>query len=340
MRLPNGFGSVYKLSGNRRRPWIARKTTGWTAEGKQLYYTVGYHETRTAAINALVEYNKNPIGKRGDITLNELYVEWSASKYPKIKESTSAGYTSAYKHMHELKDVAFEEIRTSHLQAIADSMLEKNMSLSAVQKVKVLAGQLYRYAMADDIVAKNYASFMELPDTGKAKTDYFTDLEIQKLEELAQTDKWAGTILMLIYTGFRIGEFLALTKFSVDLDQGYIRGGSKTEAGMDRIVPIHPKILKYVKYWYDKPGEYLIARNTKQIRAEYYRIFIFYPLLERNEMRRLTPHAARHTFATMLDRSGASPKVMQELLGHADYSTTSIYTHPDLETLSKTLRSI
>ena len=65
MRLPNGFGSVYKLSGNRRKPWVARKTTGWTFdEEKQksypIYAFVGYYESRKEALTALAEYNKDP----------------------------------------------------------------------------------------------------------------------------------------------------------------------------------------------------------------------------------------------------------------------------------------
>ena len=88
MKNPNGYGSTYKLSGNRRKPWIARVTTGWDDEGKQLYYTVGYFESRSKAMAALAEYNKNPIAERGDLTLSQLYEEWSESKYPKISKKS------------------------------------------------------------------------------------------------------------------------------------------------------------------------------------------------------------------------------------------------------------
>ena len=65
MKLPNGFGSVYKLSGNRRNPYVAKKTKGWeidpiTGKSKQLYITVGYYPTRKEALTALAEYNKDP----------------------------------------------------------------------------------------------------------------------------------------------------------------------------------------------------------------------------------------------------------------------------------------
>ena len=61
MRLPNGYGSVYKLSGkNRRKPYIARRTIGWDDNGKQLYATIGYYRTKAEALQALAAFNDNP----------------------------------------------------------------------------------------------------------------------------------------------------------------------------------------------------------------------------------------------------------------------------------------
>lgn len=65
MKLPNGFGSVHKLTGNRRKPWRARKTVGWDFDpvekkAKQKYITIGYYTTQKDAIQALADYNANP----------------------------------------------------------------------------------------------------------------------------------------------------------------------------------------------------------------------------------------------------------------------------------------
>ena len=60
MRLPNGYGSVYKLSGKRRKPFIARKTIGWDDNGKQIYRTIGYYETKKLALQSLADFNNNP----------------------------------------------------------------------------------------------------------------------------------------------------------------------------------------------------------------------------------------------------------------------------------------
>ena len=89
MKLPNGFGSVYKLSGNRRNPYVAKKTKGWeidpiTGKSKQLYITVGYYPTRKEALTALAEYNKDPlILHHATITFEEVYENWSEIHFGK-----------------------------------------------------------------------------------------------------------------------------------------------------------------------------------------------------------------------------------------------------------------
>lgn len=339
MRLPNGYGSVYKLQGNRRRPWIARKTTSWCKDtGKQLYYTIGYFATQPEALEALIEYNKNPIGTKRDITLKDLYEKWNASRYPKLATKTRQMYETAWNHLSKIEGMMFRDIKKSHMQDIIDNMVESKLSYSSCHKVKVLAVQLFTYAIADDIVHKNYASLIELPEDKSGKREPFTDLEIKAIEKLAKTNAWANTILILIYTGMRIGELLNLTRFNIDIEHMLITGGSKTEAGKDRIIPIHPKIQQHVKYWYNKNTDYLITRNDNKIRIDYYRKYLYYPALKEAGTRKLSPHSTRHTFGTLLDKAGANTKAIQDLIGHADYSTTAnIYTHPDIEKLRKAI---
>jgi len=337
MKLPNGFGQVYKLKGNRRRPWIARKTAGWTEDARQICYTVGYYETRQKALTALTEYNKNPIAERGDISLDALYEEWSAGKYEKITRSTKQNYEAAWKHLASLKDMPVKDIKKSHIQKIVDR-IQKTMSYSSAHKIKVLIKMLLDYAMADDIINKNPADLVELSRIEKESKQPFSDLEIKALEKLAPEDEWANTILILIYTGMRISELLGLTKFGVDLDKRVLTGGIKTDAGRDRVIPIHPKILPYIAQWSAKGTDYLITRKGKKVLPNYYRTELYYPVLEKAGIRKLTPHACRHTFGTLIAKSGAKTKSIQEIIGHANYSTTAdIYTHIDIEELRKAI---
>lgn len=343
MRLPNGYGSVYKLSGNRRRPWIARKTTGWDKEtGKQLYYTIGYFETRTKAMEALIEYNKKPIGELRDLTLNQIRENWmDTSQYEKLSDSTKYNYDAAWIYLSELGDMKIRDIKTSHFQKIIDDMHRKGLSYSSCHKVKVLAGILMKYAMVDDIVEKNYAQLVELPSNDSEKRKSFNDFEIKIIEKNADDVEWVDTILIFIYTGMRISELLTLPKANVDIKQMLIVGGIKTDAGKDRPIPIYSKIQKYILKWYNTDGEYLITRNGKPIRPDYYRKYIYYPTLEKLGIRKLSPHHARHTFGTLLARANVDPLYIQNLIGHSDYATTAnIYTHLDVEDLRRAIEMI
>jgi len=345
IRLPNGYGSVYKLPGNRRRPWIARKTIGWTEEGKQLYYTIGYFKSRSAALEALAEYNKNPIGEVREITLGEIYERWSESSYKTLDRSTVNGYRAAWKRLEVLADEQVRVIRTSHLQEVIDKMIDEGLSRSSLEKAKTLCGILLEIALNDDVISTNYARAIKLPKARKAKKPTFTRDEIQKIKGLAESgDVWAGTVLILIYSGMRIGELTSLKRSNVDIENWVFTGGIKTDAGRDRLVPIHSKIQRYVRDWYSsRPSlDRLIHRDGRPISVDYYRKSIFYPVLERAGIERhLTPHATRHTFATLLDEAKVNTKHIQELIGHSDYATTAnTYTHPQVDELRQAIEAI
>ena len=122
MKNPNGYGSVVKLSGNRRRPFTARKTTGWKDNGQPIYLVIGYYASREEGMIALAEYNKNPydIDKR-NISLNELYQKWSETVYPKLGKSLQGSLKSAYKHMKKLDELKYRDIRSFQMQDTIDN---------------------------------------------------------------------------------------------------------------------------------------------------------------------------------------------------------------------------
>lgn len=338
MKLPNGFGSVYKLSGNRRKPWIARITIGSNSVGKQIFQTIGYFEEKKLALDALAKHRIGPVVPKSNITFEELYKEWSVGKYEYISRQTVDCYKAGWNHLSKYKNVKFKELRTAHIQSVIDGCFKAKKSRSTLSKIKIVASLLYDYAVQNDIVNKNYAVFVKLPKVDREEKEIFTDLEIQKLEKSELP--WVDTILILIYTGFRINEFLGLTKFSVNFNNQTITGGFKTDAGKDRIVPIHPKILKHVKAWYDKNGDYLICRDTgKRISDKMYREKFYYPTLKSLGIREeLNPHCCRHTCASLLAKAGADTLSIQRILGHAKYSfTADNYTRTDLEELRKAI---
>jgi len=341
MRLPNGYGSIYKLSGKRRRPFIVRKTTGWERKpngelGKQLYQTIGYYESRPLAIAALAEYNKNPYSvESASITFSEIYEKWFARRNDKMQISNIRAYKMAYNHSKPLYDMKFVDIRTEHLQNVLDTCTK---GYGTIRKIRVLLNQLYDYAMEHDIVSKNYTEYIEMPsddtDTGRKP---FTKDEIQKFWDNLKTD-FMDTILIMIYTGFRIGELLLIKNTDINLEERYMRGGIKTAAGKDRLVPINKKILPLIKARYDQGNEFLIVNSkNQQMKYDNYYKERWMPIMGLFQMN-YTPHACRHTCATLLDNAGANKLSIKRILGHASADVTDkVYTHKDIEELKKAI---
>jgi integrase len=339
MRMPNGFGTVYKMKGNRRSPWIARITKE-IENNKQYRVTVGCFKEKKDAIAALGKYNKNPLSDNHNITLGELYEKWSESKFEYIGKNTKDNYKAAWKHLSKYKDMKFKDMRKSHFQAVIDLCHKEGKSISTLKKIQLVSNMLYKYAIEDDIVTKNYADKLMMPTITKEEKEIFSDLDIKKMFD-NDTIEWVDTILILIYTGMRISEMLKLTRFNVNLKDQTITGGIKTDAGKDRVIPIHPKIMKYIKKWYDMNGDTLICRENKPITSNYYRRYLYPVALESLEIRKLNPHACRHTCASLLDKAGANTVAIQKILGHANYSTTAdMYTHTDIEELKKAINTI
>ena len=121
MRLPNGFGSVHKLPGNRRKPYRARITVGFKCTSDNIktqeYRTLGYYATKEEGIVALVKFNQRPYDLNyKDITFAQIYEEWSDEHYKKIVSSSKRIWMAAYNHSKPLHALKFKDIRVANLE--------------------------------------------------------------------------------------------------------------------------------------------------------------------------------------------------------------------------------
>jgi integrase len=335
VKLPNSHGTVYKEKGRRRKPWAARITVGWSDEGKQIRQLIGHFATKQEGLDALAMHRISPVSPKSNITLSELYEDWSASKYRNISKATQDNYRAAWKYIKRYEKAKFKDLRTNHWQDVIDKCAEEKLSKSTLEKIRTLAVMLNNFAMQNDIINKNYAKFVALPKSERTKKAHFTDLEVKKISDAAKTVPWADTILIMIKTGLRISEMLGLTRFNVDLNNWVITGGIKTDAGKDRIIPVHEDIKEYIRKWFATGGETLICDDKgKKLTAKRYRDKMYYPALDAVGTRKLTPHACRHTFCTRLSDAGVKTVDIQKLAGHADHGfTANTYTHPEIEVL-------
>lgn len=326
MKLPNGYGSVVFLGKKRRRPWAARLTVGWNEEKKQQYKYLSYHEKRTDAFAALVEYNKNPYDlDRVSVTFADVFNAWAERKFQTLNKSTADNYKSIYKKCTKLYNMPFSDIKTTHLQEVID----ENAHLSRVAILKILFTHLYGYAIKNDIVEKDYSEFIDVPTHGKKidKTT-FTRNEIALIWE-HQDELAAQIVLILLYTGMRITELLVMETKNINIDGGYMVGGLKTEAGKNRLIPIHTDIMPFVKANYSENNKYLFSgKNGKRLPYSTFRSTIFVPLMEKLKMSH-TLHETRHTFISQADRCGINPTILKRIVGHANGDITLHYTHKE-----------
>lgn len=332
MRLPNGYGSVYKLSGKRRNPFIVRVTVGWSNEGKQILKTIGFYQTRQEGLNALAEYHSNPYDiDKGKITFAEVFDKWKNEHFPKISNNAIVNYNVAYKYCSSLYDMRFVDIRKSHLQSVVDN---SGKAYPTRKLIKTLLNQLSNYAMQNDIVDKQYSQYIDVgKNEGKLNRVPFSNEEIQKLFD-NDTFDFVDTILIMIYTGMRVGELLTLENKNIFLDKRYMIGGIKTEAGKNRIIPINRKIEKYIRKYYNLNNQYLITNfKGQQMKYSNYRREKFDNIMEKLNMKH-NPHECRHTFASLMDRAEANKLCTKRIIGHSSPDLTDkIYTHKDIKDL-------
>lgn len=121
MRNPNGYGTVARLAGHRRRPFIVKKVAKWKENGQPVYSVIGYAETREAGNMLLAEYNRDPWDvDRAKLTLQQLFDLWKEKKAPKLGESNRSSLCSAFKHCSTLAGKPYKQIKSFHMQDTID----------------------------------------------------------------------------------------------------------------------------------------------------------------------------------------------------------------------------
>ena len=194
---------------------------------------------------------------------------------------------------------------------------------------------MFDYAIKNDVVDKKYSTYIDVgKNEGKSKRKPFTPEEMEKLFEYEKDLDFIDTIIILLYTGLRIGELLTIKRENVFIDKRYMIGGIKTDAGKDRIIPIHERIVPYIQKWYNKNTTWLITNfEGEQMQYSNYKREKFENIMEKLGMKH-NPHDTRHTFASLMDSAGANKLCIKRIMGHsAQDITDKVYTHKTIQEL-------
>lgn len=312
-RLGNGTGSVYKLSGKRKNPWVARKTVGFQMNGHPIYRYIGYYRTKAEALEALFAYNKSPYSLEKE-TIKNIYERFIVGYKAQHKPKTNRNVDVSWRHLEPLYDKPIATLSRRDLQLYFDDL---NYSHEVKQKIKILLKQIYGYAIRYDIIPPERVAILDYIDISstvevkKIERDRFTNEEIEKIKEI--DDYISHVLLFLIYTGLRAGEFCNLTEDSIDDDYVIHIGDSKTEAGL-RQVPLSDKAKKLLPL--PHTSDYDTLRNK------------FNAWQKKNGFERnLNLHCTRYTTVSLLVEKKVDDRVIKAIVGHRSGDVTSrVYT--------------
>lgn len=335
MRKPNGYGSIKKLSGNRRRPYVFVVSVN----GKQK--PVEYFPTQLEAEIFAADYNRvrgKPSLTDHIVTFAELYQRWIKRHIADTSPSQSAicGYRNSFIHCSSIHEMDFSSLRYSDYQIILDNMKKNGLSYSSLKKVRSLISMVSEYALKVEISGKNYAHVLSIGKNKPVRPHKpFTRQKINRLWKHSSVPG-VDTVLILLYTGMRVGEMLNLKKYDVNQRLQCLKiTRSKTISGI-RTIPIHHRISPFIMARMRSPGDFLIS-DCQGIPYSYSSYCVLWKkIMALIHAEKHTTHDCRHTVATLLDNYGANETAKKRILGHSGGDVTErVYTHKNLRQLRK-----
>ena len=372
-RLPNGFGSITELKGrNLRNPFWARVCVGKSAYGKPILKSLkpkAYFRTYNDAYAALFEYNKNPYDLDNDMTIYELYDKWTDVYLKNASDTYARTISSAWAYCSSVYDMRAKDLRARHIKGCMECGYRIETrgkrkgekiypSATTKTKIKSLFNIMLDYALEFEIVDRNYSRTFDVSDdivkeASQSKRGHipFTDSELKILWDHVNSVKFADWVIIQCYMGWRPQELATLRLDEVNLDKWYMQAGMKTDAGKQRIVPIHSKIRELVKQNYDfalSIGSEYLFNDKGQTHAGSWAVTYdkyanrFKKVIDQLQ---LNPdhraHDPRNTFITNAKKAKMDEYAIKAMVGHSIQDITeSAYTLRDLEWLRKDIEKL
>lgn len=372
-KLPNGFGQIRHLGKGRRNPYgvyppsVEEYDNGQKKTPPALCYVsdrmvglavlTSYHagtykpgdeimiekQMRSAEVGKrffdalLADYNKAmfAIEPANAPTFEEVFKKYYLDKfgheygYKGKKTRMEYSMSSAFKNSSSLHQTTFTAIKAEQMQTVVDEVSTR-LSHSSAELIVSLFSQVFKYAIANDLANKNYAQFVRIKIENDDEHGVpFSESDLKKLWKNKENDI-VEMLLIMCYSGYRISEYKEL---EVNQNKKYFCGGLKTQAGKNRIVPIHSSILPLVKHRMEVYGK-LLPVSVEKFRKS------MYSVLQEIGIERHTPHDCRHTFSALCEKYKVSENDRKRMLGHALDLTNGVYGHRTIEELREEIEKI
>jgi integrase/recombinase XerD len=233
-----------------------------------------------------------------------------------------------------------ERATPDDLRAFVDSLYADEMSGRSVARYLSAVRRFYLYLLDRGAIREDPAADLSSPTAWKTLPKFLTLDEVDRLLAAPAPDTPRGgrdrAMLQLLYaTGLRVSELIAVERAHLNLEMGVVRTRGKGDK--QRLVPVGKEALRAIEDYIERhrplllgrrasPCLFVTARGVAMTRQAFWKLLKRYGL-EAKILKNLTPHVLRHSFATHLLERGADLRSVQMMLGHADISSTQIYTH-------------
>ncbi len=341
-KRPNGYGSVYREGS----AWTAVVTKGYTppvtpgAPRRRKTAKKRGFATEREALEYLATL-KEQVEQQRRITFAQLYDLWLPTH--RAGRDTMNCYKAAYKYFADVHSLRLDEISIDDLQECMD---ECPRGKATRHNMKTLCGLLYDYAIPRRHTDLDLANYLIVTGQGSESRIGFDTAQLELIRQAVGRVPYADYIYCLCYLGYRPTEFVGLDIEHYNAQEGYFVGGIKTEAGIDRIVTISPKIRHLIDGFVGgrTSGPILHDGQGHPISYAKWREDCFYPALAaigidnpiREDGRHLyTPHCCRHTFATLMKRVDGPDKDKLAIIGHSSTRMLRHYQDVDLDDLRR-----
>lgn len=288
-------------------------------------------------------------------------------EYLRLEKNAAVNTVSAYKldlerylqYLDAVRIHVLEQIRSKHVSSFLSMLRELGLSPRSVSRNFSAVKGFHRFLIGDGVTANDPTENIDAPKRSRTLPDVLNQPEVEAILNLrnfrvSQPDTSSGStglgvrdkaILETLYaTGMRVSELITVTLSNIDIQEGIVRVFGK--GSKERLVPIGRTAREWItKYLQDVRPKlaakgagrdvlFLNARGTPITRMSIWNIVHDYAV-KSGIKKDVHPHTFRHSFATHLLEGGADLRAVQEMLGHADISTTQIYTHIDREYLKE-----
>jgi integrase/recombinase XerD len=281
-----------------------------------------------------------------DQLLHYLIVEKGLSK--NTIEAYSHGLSRFLNHLREKGVQEIRDVGKFDVRGFLLALKKENLSAKTIVRNLVAIRTFFRFLVQEGILETNPVEDLESPKVAKTLPEILTLKEIEQLLEQPNLQTPLGMrnramLEMLYATGMRVSELTHLPTHQVNLEGGYVLLYGK--GSKERVVPLGSEAIKWVTLYLkesrgilakgkESPSLFINRSGKGMSRQRFWKNLKDYGQ-KAGLRKRITPHLLRHSFASHLLEGGADLRSVQMMLGHADISSTQIYTHVTGERLKK-----